>query len=193
MLVAACSGSGASAAADCERIPGVRNGLCVIPAEDRVEAPTDQMPQLGDDGGTLSLTDYRGEVLVLNFWASWCGPCRTEQPDLNDAYETLSDEGVDFLGVNIEESRQTNGLAHEREFDIPYPSMYDPGNDLAAGFEGGGPRIPPSTLFLDEDGRVAARVAGTIGTTEVIGLAREIALESGEQGAAQNAGEGANG
>lgn len=176
-MLAACAGSGA-AAADCERIAGVREGLCLTPVDERVAAPDDALPTLGDDDQQLSLADLRGRVVVLNFWASWCGPCRVEQPDLNDAYEALPDDEVAFLGVNIEEARQSNGLAHEREFAIPYPSMYDPGNELAAGFQGStGPRVPPSTLFLDREGRVAARVLGTVGTSEVIGLADAIASE----------------
>jgi thiol-disulfide isomerase/thioredoxin len=176
VVLVACGGSDASAS-DCDRIAGVREGLCLIPQDERRQAPDDVLPVLGDDDAELSIADHRGQVVVLNFWASWCGPCRVEQPDLNDAHDALPADEVAFLGVNIEESRQSNGIAHEREFDIPYPSMYDPGNDLAAGFGEVGPRVPPSTLFLDGEGRVAARVLGTVGTSEVIGLADAIASE----------------
>lgn len=177
LLLGACA-SATSSAATCDPIPGVRDGLCPVPDEERVASPTMALPVLGDEDTEVSLADLRGRVVVLNFWASWCAPCRVEQPDLNEAHAELDEGEVAFLGVNIEETRPANGIAHEREFDIPYPSMFDPSNDLAAAFGSAGPRVPPSTLFLDADGRVAARVFGVIGTDEVIGLAEAIAMES---------------
>ena len=179
LLAVVASGCAASsAAAECERIPGVREGVCPIPVDQREPAPTLALPVLGEPEDELSLADLRDRVVVLNFWASWCGPCRVEQPDLNEAHTSLPRDEVAFLGVNIEESRAANALAHEREFDIPYPSLFDPANELAARFDGNGPRVPPSTLFLDREGRVAARVFGTIRLTEVLGLAEAIAAEA---------------
>ena len=190
LMLTACAGS-SSSAADCERIAGVRAGLCPIPVEQRQPAPVDAMPVLGDGASEISLADLRGRVVVLNFWASWCGPCRVEQPDLNEAHGILPEEEVAFLGVNIEDPGEANALAHEREFAIPYPSMYDPANDLAARFTGNGPRVPPSTLFLDRDGRVAARVFGVIGTSEILGLAQAIASEA--DGSQQDRSDGSDG
>lgn len=173
LLLVACSGS--ATAADCDPIPGVRPGLCPIPVEDRLPAPLDTMPVLGEDRD-LSLEELRGRVVVLNFWASWCGPCRVEQPDLNEAFERLPEDEVAFLGVNIEDA-EANALAHEREFEMPYPSMFDPANDFASRFDGIGPRNIPSTLFLDREGRVAVRVIGVIGTRETTSLAAALADE----------------
>jgi thiol-disulfide isomerase/thioredoxin len=177
LLLTACGGGASADSADCDRIAGVRPGLCPVPEEDRVEAPTDEMPVLGASDESISLEDYRGRVVVLNFWASWCAPCRVEQPDLNTAHASLPEDDVAFVGVNIEETGEANGLAHQNEFEIPYPSMFDPANDLAAGFGSAGPRVPPSTLFLDRDGRVAARIFGLVGTGEVIGMADHLAQE----------------
>lgn len=176
VLLAACSG-GTSQAADCERVAGVREGVCPLPVEDRGQAPTLAMPVLGADE-ELSLEDLRGQVVVLNFWASWCGPCRAEQPDLNEAHDLLPADEVAFLGVNIEDSAPS-AIAHEREFAIPYPSLFDPANEFASRFQGIGPRTIPSTVFIDAEGRVAARVFGVIGMSEVVGLADAIAAEGG--------------
>ncbi len=173
LLLAACAGSDA-AASDCERIAGVREGLCPIPVEDRSAAPVDELPLVEDEELTATLADLEGRVVVMNFWASWCGPCRVEQPDLNEAFEALPEDEVAFLGVNIEDTRP-NAQVHEREFDIPYPALYDPANDYASRFEGVGPRTIPTTIFVDDEGRVAARVFGVIGTGETIGLADAIA------------------
>jgi thiol-disulfide isomerase/thioredoxin len=177
LLLVACSGSSAAAACD-ERIPGVRPGLCPIPVEDREPAPTESVAVLGSEGEELSLADLRGRVVVVNFWASWCGPCRTEQPDLNDAYEALPDDEVTFLGVNIEDS-SANALAHVREFDVPYPHLFDPNNAYASRYRGIGPRTIPTTLVIDAEGRVAARVFGLTTETELVVLADLIARDGG--------------
>jgi thiol-disulfide isomerase/thioredoxin len=111
---------------------------------------------------------------VVNFWASWCGPCRTEQPDLNEAHEILSGEGVRFLGVNIEDT-EPNALAHQREFDIPYESLFDARNRYSSQFRGVGPRTIPTTLVIDEQGRVAARMFGSPrDATEVVALVEHV-------------------
>lgn len=177
LVLSACSGEG-SASADCERIAGVRAGLCPIPVEQRDPAPQDALPVVGD-GDEVSIRDFEGRVVVLNFWASWCGPCRVEQPELNEAFASLPPDEVAFLGVNIEDA-EPNALAHEREFDIPYPSLFDPANDYASRFEGIGARTIPTTIFLDDRGRVAARVFGTIGLAETLGLSDAIATESAQ-------------
>lgn len=173
VALAACAG----ATPDCERIRGARPGLCLTDVDDRGLAPTDPVPVLGGDGEELSLEELRGRVVVLNFWASWCGPCRVEQPDLNEAAAMLPEDEVAFLGVNIEDTA-TNAQAHEREFDIPYPSLYDPANAFASRFGGIGPRTIPTTVFLDREGRVATRIFGVVGTNEVVGVADAIAAET---------------
>jgi thiol-disulfide isomerase/thioredoxin len=176
LLLAACSGS--SSAQSCDRIAGVREGVCPTPVEERGEAPTDALPTLDVDGlgDELSLQDLRGRVVVLNFWASWCGPCRVEQPDLNEAFEELPEDEVAFLGVNVSDS-EPNARAHWREFEVPYTSLYDPENTYASRFRGIGPRTLPTTVFIDAEGRVAARVFGLVRTSEIIGLADHIASE----------------
>lgn len=186
LLLSACTGT-TSNAASCDPLPGVRSGLCPVPVEDRRPAPDDAAPQLetgvrdaleaGDDVTELSVADFRGQVVVLNFWASWCAPCRVEQPDLNEAAQALPDDEVAFLGVNIEDT-EPNALAHVREFDIPYPHLYDPRNVYASRYRGIGPRTIPSTIILDREGRVAVRIFGTVGTDELVVLASTVADEA---------------
>ena len=172
--------AGCSPAPECERIAGVRAGICPIPIGDRRPVPDLTLPLVAVPGvealDALSLSDLRGRVVVVNFWASWCGPCRIEQPDLNAAAALLPSDEVILVGVNIEDT-EANALAHLREFAVPYPSLFDPVNDLAGRFDGIGARTIPTTLFLDREGRVAARLLGLASLGEVVGLADALAVE----------------
>lgn len=158
-------------------IAGARPGLLLLDAANRAAAPTDALAVLGQDD-PVSLEDLRGEIVVLNFWASWCGPCRAEQPDLNEEYAALGDDVV-FLGVNIQDT-EANALAHVREFDVPYPSLFDPSSAFAARFGGVGPGAIPTTIVLDRDGRIAVQLFGTILPGEVQTVVS--ALEAAEAG-----------
>ena len=159
-----------------DRIPGVRPGVCPLPVEERQPAPDVTLPVLPSAAGLasgieeLSFADLRGRVVIVNFWASWCGPCRIEQPDLNAVHALLPDTEVVVIGVNIEDT-QANALAHLAEFDVPYLSLFDPVNELAGRFRGIGARTIPTTIFLDLEGRVAARLLGLTDTREIVALA----------------------
>jgi thiol-disulfide isomerase/thioredoxin len=172
--------SGCAAAPDCDRIPGVRPGVCPLPVAERQPAPDVLLPVLPSEAGlasgvtALSLADLQGRVVIVNFWASWCGPCRIEQLDLNAVHALLPDAEVVLIGVNIEDT-QANALAHLAEFGVPYLSLFDPVNELAGRFSGIGARTIPATLFLDAEGRVAARLLGLTETKEVAALAGVVA------------------
>ena len=162
----------------CAPVPGVRPGLCIVAPEDRPAAPTTALPVLGDQDRELSLDAFAGDVVVVNFWGSWCAPCRVEQPDLNEVAEAYRDQGVSFLGVDVAEISETNGIAHEEEFDIPYPSLWDPAFSYAADFEVIGPQGMPATVLVDRDGLVAASFFGQTTKAEVSALLDVLLAES---------------
>jgi thiol-disulfide isomerase/thioredoxin len=116
------------------------------------------------EGEPIALADYAGEVVVVNVWGSWCGPCRTEAPILADAARDLADLGVQFIGINNRDySGTARPLAFQRNFGIPYPSIYDPDGSTLLAFVGTLPlNSVPTTVIIDRQGRVAGRVLGDI-------------------------------
>ncbi|MGW5876317.1 TlpA family protein disulfide reductase [Nocardiopsis terrae] len=156
------------------------------------------------DGDEISLSDYSGEILVLNVWASWCGPCRAEQPVLDEVYTEYGGLGVDFLGVNIKDD-ETAALAYTDNKDVPYPSLYDQPGEIPQAFRDTvPPRAIPSTLVIDPDGNIAARVIGPTTYGQLTGLLDPLVVEfdfgdpeerprvSEQEGYGEGAGEGAD-
>jgi cytochrome c biogenesis protein CcmG/thiol:disulfide interchange protein DsbE len=120
-------------------------------------APDFELPLLGEDG-SLRLSDLRGDVVVLNFWASWCSPCRIEAPDLQAVWQDYRDRGVRFVGVDeLDDEFAAQGFV--REFAITYPSVFDPSGSLADdyGFIG-----LPATYVIDRQGDIVYRFQGFI-------------------------------
>ncbi|MDQ2961420.1 MAG: TlpA family protein disulfide reductase [Candidatus Dormibacteraeota bacterium] len=109
-------------------------------------------------GATLSLSSLRGHPVVVDFWASWCGPCRQEQPDLNALVTKYAAQGVQFLGVDIRDDG-ANARAYVQEFKVAYPSLFDPASDAAAAFA---VDAPPTTLVIDSSGTIRLRELGTL-------------------------------
>lgn len=113
-------------------------------------------------GQHLSLAAYRGSVVVINFWGSWCAPCRAEAPDLSALAASDATHGVRFLGVDIRDD-QVSADAFIKAFRVPYPSLNDPGDELALAFRGTVPPAAiPTTLVIDRSGRIAARILGSV-------------------------------
>lgn len=103
---------------------------------------------------TISVADYAGQVVVINFWGSWCPPCREEQDSLSLIAEQLASEGVQFLGVDVKDSR-TAGQDFYRAFDVPYPSIFDENMRTLLSLRGYPATAIPSALVLDRDHKVA--------------------------------------
>ena len=124
----------------------------VIPGAQRPLAPDISGTTL--TGGHLAIAGWRGHTVVLNFWGAWCVPCRKEAPVLARVAAETRFLGVRFAGIDIREEPSA-GLAFERGYHIPYPSISDPGDLIAARFGTKAPVATPSTYILDSHGRIA--------------------------------------
>ena len=109
-------------------------------------------------GGTYDPASYKGKVTVVNFWGSWCNPCRAEMPGLVKAYDDLKDEDVVFLGINVQDA-ESNALDFLAELDVTYDQVRDP---MAEYFTAVGGFGMPTTLLVDADGRIVYRHTGAI-------------------------------
>ena len=118
------------------------------------------------DGKRVSLADFRGKVVVVNVWGSWCGPCRAEAPMLAQASRDLAGKGVVFLGIDSRDPSKDAAKAFVRRFDVPYPSLYDQQGSTLLAFRGTlTPNSVPSTVVVDPQGRVSGSVLGSLTRT----------------------------
>lgn len=180
LLVAGCTGEGNDLAdqypAGNDRGYIVGDGtITTIAAAERGD-PVD-FTATSTEGEQLSVSDLRGDVVVLNFWYAQCPPCRAEAPDLQAVAEESADDGVQFVGVNIRDDSAT-AQAFERSFDIGYPSVLDDDGQIRLALRGQvPPSAVPSTLVLDREGRVAARVLGAVSRSTLGALVEDAVAE----------------
>ena len=113
------------------------------------------------DGSSFDLALWHGQVVVVNFWGSWCGPCTGEAQTLEQVYRDFKNKGVEFLGVDIRDNVAA-GQSFIQRHHVTYPNVSDPSNLLALHFHGMPPNATPSTIVLDRTGRIAARHSGAI-------------------------------
>jgi len=122
-------------------------------------APDFEIPLFGSEAH-FRLSDHRGQGVVINFWASWCTPCREEMPILEEGWRAYKDHGIIFIGVNVSDSEE-KAVAFLQEVGVTYPNGPDPGGEVSALYRLIG---LPETFFVTPDGTIAQRVIG--GVTE---------------------------
>ncbi|TQS39745.1 TlpA family protein disulfide reductase [Cryptosporangium phraense] len=122
-------------------------------AGDRTQAPNISGTLL--DGGTFALDQARGDVVVFNFWGSWCAPCRAEADDLERVYTATKASGVRFVGVNVKDT-ESRAKAFDVNFKMTYPSLFDSAGRVALQLKAVPPNAIPATIIVDRQGRIAA-------------------------------------
>ncbi|MBN1094064.1 TlpA family protein disulfide reductase [Blastococcus sp. TML/M2B] len=148
----------------------------VIPPEERATAPEFAGTLL--DGEDFSSTELAGDVAVINFWGSWCAPCRVESPEFQEVYADVRDRGVRFLGINVKDTGQL-ARAFERNFGIEFPSLDDPRGEVALAFRDYPASAIPSTIVLDREGQVAAVYTGAVRQDDLRAVLDRLLAEEG--------------
>lgn len=190
LLLPACSGDGTSI--NDQMRQGDQKGY--VAGDGRIErlAPEERSSLIELSGTTLEdepwdSQDHRGEVVVINVWGSWCGPCDAEAPDLVAVSEDFTAAGapVTFIGVNVRDS-VPSAVAFERRHGVPYPSLMDDGGRTLSQLQGLA-TSRPTTMLLDGDGRVAARVNGQVDASTLRGLVEDVLADEAAAEAAPGA------
>ena len=142
-----------------------------------------EVSDLRDASDTVALRSYRGRPVVLNFWASWCVPCRKEMPAFQSVYRKVASD-VAFVGMNHQDNREA-ALALVRKTGVRYPSGFDPDGRVAKEY---GLYGMPTTVFISRDGRIVAKQTGEMTEAQLVAtldelfdvrIAREGATSSG--------------
>lgn len=147
--------------------------VTLVPPKERTPAPTISGESV-TGSKQISSADYSGQVIVVNVWGSWCPPCRKEAPDLQRAKERTEDV-AQFIGIDSRDPGKAAPQAFIRAFDIDYPSIYDPDGSEVVKFTQVPPSAIPSTLIIDERGRVAVRILGTISEQTLVDMINDVA------------------
>jgi thiol-disulfide isomerase/thioredoxin len=177
LMLAACAGTGAdeqTRSAGQAGYPQVQGNLTRVAPDERTELPTVSGPALGSTK-TISTQDYRGKVVVINVWGSWCPPCRKEAPDLQAASLATKDI-AQFVGITSKDYDPAPAEAFVRSFKITYPSIYDPSGKVLLAFAGDlPPSAIPSTLIIDRQGRLAVRVLSEVSKITLVDMINDVA------------------
>ena len=179
MLLAGCA-TGADAVARGGTFefvtPGGKTDIFYDPPADRGAVAGLSGESLTEAGRTVSLQRYRGQVVVLNVWGSWCGPCRAEADDLVRVATATADQGVQFIGIDVRDSRQA-GADFARDFGLTYPSIFDPPSRTLLALKGIPRSVVPLTIVLDRQHRVAAVFLHAVHAQDLQPIVERIARE----------------
>ncbi|WP_213451457.1 TlpA family protein disulfide reductase [Rhizomonospora bruguierae] len=178
----------ALALAGCTGSPGGSGAECTTGADHWVRCTAGKRPAApalaGETltGDRYDLAQQRGQVVVVNFWGSWCPPCRAEADDLAGVYAKYKDRGVGFVGINVRDDRDTAKAFEAGRHE--YPSIFDPASRLALGFRDLPPvTVPPVTVVVDRAGNVAAMIRQAVTEDELAAVVGRIAAEPAPAGA----------
>ena len=148
---------------------------------DRKPVATLKGPDLLDPDTTLNVQeDFAGQVVVLNLWGQWCGPCRSESDDLQRLQEKFEPQGATVFGINLRDPNRQKPVDFVKDNGITFPSIWDPSNAAVAALRGFPTSVVPATIILDKQHRVAAVYLAEITDEKLSGTVSELLAEEVE-------------
>lgn len=175
LLLVACGSANSSGTGDETSFVAGDGTMTLVPIADR-ESPV-ELSGTTLEGQPLDITDYRGNVVVVNVWASWCAPCRAEAGELANLAKEFSNESVRFVGLNTRDSLAA-AIAFNEKFKTGFPSIQDKEGQLTLAFGTLGPAATPTTIVLDKSGRPAGRILGAVTEAQLRSLVKAVLEEA---------------
>ncbi len=164
--------------------PGGKTDIYYDPPSSRGRPGPLSGPDLADPAHTRSLDDFAGQVVVINVWGQWCGPCRAEVSQLQQVYDATRASAVSFLGIDVRDNNRLAALDFVDDRHVTYPSIYDPAMRTLIAFGGKYPTtVIPSTLVLDRQHRVAAVFLRELLAQDLQPVVQRVATEVGASSA----------
>lgn len=158
--------------------PGGQVDIFYDPPQSRGRPGPIRGPDLMDPTRTVSLDDFAGQVVVVNVWGQWCGPCRTEMPELQKVYDATRPVGVAFLGIDVRDNNRQAAVDFIVDRNITFPSIYDPPMRTMIALGAKYPTtVIPSTIVFDRWHRVAAVFLRALLAEDLEPLVRRLAGE----------------
>lgn len=158
--------------------PGGKTDIFYDPPSSRGTPGPLSGPELMDPSRTIALTDFPGQVVVINVWGQWCGPCRSEISQLQKVYDATKAQGVAFLGIDVRDNEAQSARDFVIDRKVTFPSIYDPSMRTMIAFGGRYPTtVIPSTVVLDREHRVAAVFLRELLAEDLMPLIRRLAGE----------------
>ncbi|MQA08290.1 MAG: redoxin family protein [Pseudonocardiaceae bacterium] len=148
---------------------------------DRQRMPAISGDSLMDEGKRISSEDFAGKVVVINLWGTWCGPCRSEAPELERVYRKTKADGVRMLGIDVRDDR-TSAQDFMRDRGLTYPSIFDPPGRSLLALRGYPRNAVPSTIVLDRQHRVSAVFLTPLLESDLLPVVRKLAGEPAKEG-----------
>jgi thiol-disulfide isomerase/thioredoxin len=159
--------------------PGGKTDIFYDPPAVRGRPGAISGPSLTDPAKTLSLNDFPGQVVVVNVWGQWCGPCRAEISQLQKVYDQTRARGVAFLGIDVRDNERQAAEDFVVDRNVTFPSIYDPAMRTMIAFGGKYPTtVIPSTVVLDREHRVAAVFLRELLAEDLLPVVDRLAAES---------------
>lgn len=147
------------------------------PVNERQKAPTLSGDDLMHDGKQLSIEDFPGKALVINLWGQWCGPCRAEAPELENASKQIAPLGAQVIGLDVRDPARDVAQDFVRDRGLTYPSIWDPSGRVLLQLAGYPRNIIPSTLVLDKQHRVAAVFLRQVLASDLVPVVQRLSAE----------------